>query len=379
MECPLINKYSLILARLIKRMHKTGSIPLIQKCQWPKNKKFAVCLSHDVDVVKFTLSDAASINKIIDFVRGKNPYWQFDKLIELEKKYNFKSSFFFCAGKRHNLDPNYSIRERRIINVIRLLKKRGNEVGMHASYLAYDNKEMMKSEKMELSKLVGNKIGTRTHFLRFKVPGTFVLEDKLDFYYDSSLGYSTNTGYRSGFCWAYNPYAIGSEKELRIFELPLSIMDGALFCEHKTANGAFRSLKGIFHNIEEFNGVIVIDWHQRVFNEKYFRGWSAVYQRCLEYFKKKDAFVGTASGIIDWTKNRNSTSIFRTDGKILKFRLNSKTGVKDFALRILFAGNMKLKVYNSNNCQISKNKNDFIITFKQINKNQNITLGLVRS
>ena len=353
---------------------------MIQKCHWPKNKKFAVCLSHDVDIVSFIKSDFFSFSKIADIIKGRNPYWQFDKIIELEKNYGFNSTFFFCTGKKHKFDPNYSIKERRIINVLKLLKKEVNVVGMHTSYLAFDNKEMMKPEKMELSRLVGNKIGARTHFLRFKVPDTLVLEDKLGFYYDSSLGYSTNTGYRSGFCWAYNTYAIGSEKELSIFELPLSIMDGALFCEYKTANDAFRSLKRIFYNIEKFNGVIVMNWHQRVFNERYFIGWSAVYQKCLEYFKKKGAFVGTAGSITDWTKNRNSISLSRrTDGNILKFRLNSKTEVKDFALRILFAGNMKLKVNNYKNYRVVKDKKDFIIIFKKINMDQNIILELVKS
>jgi len=306
---PFVNKHAAALDRIIKKLYRLSNEPLIQKCHWPENKEFAACLSHDVDIVKFTKSDVFSIGKAMDFIKGRNPYWQFERVSELEKKYGFSSTFFFCTGKRHNFDPNYSIREKKITNIIRLLIKNGHEIGLHPGYLSYDSNKMMDTKKRELSSIVGGRIAVRTHFLRFKVPETWILEDKSGFYCDSSLGYSSHIGYRSGFCWPYKPYAIGPEEELLLFELPLSVMDSALFEESKTPGNSLKSLKKMFRNVRKYNGLIVMNWHQRVFNEKYFHGWAFVYKKCLEYFKDNKAFVGTAREIVDWAIRRNSISV----------------------------------------------------------------------
>ena len=352
---------------------------MIQKCQWPENKKFAVCLSHDVDNVKLIKPDFFSINKIADFIKGKNPYWQFHKVVELEGKYNFKSTFFFCTGKRHRLDPNYHIKEKKIIDIIRFLMREGNEIGLHLSYLSYNNIKMIESEKRELINLIGGKIGARTHFLRFSLPETMVLEDKLGFYYGSSLGYSDAVGYRSGFCWPYHPYAIGYEKRLDIFELPLSVMDGALFGEMRTADNALGCLKDMFNRIEEYNGVVVMDWHQNVFNEEYFSSWGYVYERCLDYFQKKGAFVGTAISILEWIDKRSSVVISTTISKNMwRFRLSTNADVEDFALKIAYTKNSKLKINNIKDYKIIKDKDGFAVIFKKIKKGQNIMVDLLR-
>lgn len=377
---PIVNKYAIALDKLIKVLYKESNIPLMQKCQWPKNKKFAVCLSHDVDNVKFIKSDFFSINKITDFIKGKNPYWQFHKVVELEGKYNFKSTFFFCTGKRHRLDPNYHIKEKKIRDIIKFLINKENEVGLHLSYLSYNNIKMIESEKRELINLTGGKIGARTHFIRFSMPKTLVLEEKSGFYYDSSFCYPDAIGYRSGFCWPYMPYAIGYEKRLDIFELPLSVMDGALFGESKTVDNALSSLKKMFHNIEKYNGLIVMDWHQNVFNKKYFMGWSYVYDRCLNYFHKKEAFVGTARSILEWIGKRNSVVISRTISKnIWRFRLSTNTDVEDFALKISYTKNSKLKINNIKDYEIIKDKDGFVVKFKKIKKKRNITIDLLNT
>ena len=376
---PTVNKHALALDKLIKGFFRLSDEPLIWKCHWPENKRFAACLTHDVDIVKFTKSDIFSISKITDYILGRNPYWQFDRVIELEKRHNFSSTFFFCTGKRHDFDPNYSINEEKIVNVIRLLMKRGHEISLHLSYLSYGSNEMMMAEKRELSSVVQGKIGVRTHFLRFKVPDTWILEDKLGFYYDSSLGYSNRIGYRSGFCWPYNPYAIGAEEELGLFELPLSVMDSALFEESKTSANSLKSLKKMLKNVIKSGGVAVMNWHQRVFNEKYFHGWSFVYGKCLEYFEKNGAFVGSARDIIGWVVKRNSISISEMQSKnTLKLVLDSKADADGFALRIICGKSSRLKVHKHKNLNIARDKEGFIVIFNKLRKDHPVSLELTR-
>ena len=68
--------------------------------KWPGNKKFAVCLSHDGDVVfKYnligTLKEIKNNPKevlpiLYKFITKNNPYWQFDNIIKLEEIYGFR-------------------------------------------------------------------------------------------------------------------------------------------------------------------------------------------------------------------------------------------------------------------------------------------------
>ena len=374
---PIVNEYAIILDKLIKKLHYNDKIPLVQKCSWPENKKFAVCLTHDVDVVKFVLSDFAKAGKIVDFIKGENPYWQFDKIVELEKNFNFKSTFFFCPGKKHRLDPNYSIKDRKILDLIKQLIKDGKEIGVHLSYLSYNDKSMMLHEKNEVYGLAGKKIGARTHFLRFDVPKTWILEDEIGLYYDSSLGYPGHTGYRSGFCWPYHPYIAGHEKELDIFELPLSVMDSTLFAESRTEENAMKLLQGLFDNIEKYNGLVVMNWHQRVFNEKYFIGWASVYKKCLEYFKAKEVFASSAENVLNWIANRDLLDISETiDSNILKIKLNPRAKVNGFALKLENVEKSKLKIAGTGDYSIKEQNNCINIIFGKIGKNSTVILEI---
>jgi hypothetical protein len=88
-----------------------------KKRNWWGDKKFAACLTHDVDHVqtfkniKEILSLTANlvlkhrkfkmaICKMILYIKykiyyKKDPIWTFDYIIDLEKSYEFKSSFYF--------------------------------------------------------------------------------------------------------------------------------------------------------------------------------------------------------------------------------------------------------------------------------------------
>ncbi len=80
--------------------------------EYPDGKKFAVCLTHDIDVIypekiymiigtakafaKGNLTDAIK-TPFCRICKKFNPYWNFREIIELEAKYNAKSSFYFLA------------------------------------------------------------------------------------------------------------------------------------------------------------------------------------------------------------------------------------------------------------------------------------------
>ena len=128
-----------------------------------------VALSHDVDRVKksyqyFTSSLKKSIRFDITGLQyelksffGREPYWNFDKIINIEEKYSVKSTFFFLDEsiefKLFNIKNwklslgRYSIENPEIISIIKQLDKNGWEIGLHGSYNSYKDFGLLKSEK----------------------------------------------------------------------------------------------------------------------------------------------------------------------------------------------------------------------------------------
>ena len=142
------------------------------KTRWPQGKKFAVCITHDVDRVKKTyqyftrfvrfLSHFQILGAINEIQNGfllfknikKNPYWGFERIIEIENKYNVKSTFFFLneSGKVDLFHPKdwklylgrYSINDPEIVKIIISLASNGWEIGLHGSYNSFLNKNLLK-------------------------------------------------------------------------------------------------------------------------------------------------------------------------------------------------------------------------------------------
>ena len=98
-------------------------MPFVSKSPWPDAKKFAVCLTHDVDEVRKTYQwvtrpvrcirkgDLDGLkNQLLSLfqkIRGNEPYWTFNEIAAIEKHFNAKSTFFFLkeSGKSSLFSP----------------------------------------------------------------------------------------------------------------------------------------------------------------------------------------------------------------------------------------------------------------------------------
>ena len=169
------------------------------KPEYPEDKKFAVCLTHDIDFVAFSRSEV--IRQLISrqpqnalkmFLYNKNAKWNprcnFGDIMTLEEKYGAKSSFYFMALDNESFDFNYKIED--LFPELGIIGDKGWEVGLHGGYEAYDDLNKIRIEKKRLERVLGKKVsGYRNHYLRFKIPDTWELLNKAGFKYDTTLGY----------------------------------------------------------------------------------------------------------------------------------------------------------------------------------------------
>ena len=381
------------LSDYIIKLHLSQNFPLIQKCYWPEGKTFAGCLTHDVDApFKYNLLGSLieikkSIKCLFNFdIKGflkvqmgmlkylisrQDPYFQFENWINLEGKLGFKSSFYFCSKRRHKLDPYYDIKK--LKHVMETLSKKGFEVGLHGSYTSYTDKNKLLEEIQIIEKLSKKKIlGGRQHFLNFSFPVTWTAQAGAGLQYDSTLGYNNNIGSKNGLYFPFNIQI--KNKDSGLVEIPMIIMDGALF-SLKIKNH-WEITEEFFDRVRELNGLLTINWHDRVFHDEDFPGWGDAYIHILSYFKDNGAYVDTADNIAKWHTERESLDIYckYENPKKVSFIFRSKKNIDK--TYIYLHSNNNTKIHTSISHKIIKNPNRIIIKLFNIRKNIQYSLSV---
>jgi peptidoglycan/xylan/chitin deacetylase (PgdA/CDA1 family) len=287
--------------------------------EYPDNKQFAVCLTHDVDHIcppwDHTLLSSLACVRDLDHeglkkqvfwrVKGekKSPYNNFKEILELEEKYGATSSFYFLATKTDIRRLRYTIED--FNDELGQITDSGGEVGLHGGYYAYNDPDMIRLEKARLEKVLGRKVsGYRNHYLRFQVPDSWVYLSEAGFEYDSTLGYNERVGFKNGMCHPFRPYNLNTGQEINILELPLTIMDGTLFDRGTSYQEGWELAKRLIDTVASCSGVLTLNWHSNSFNCPFRAAWPGMYEEILKYCHTKNAWMTHGKNIRDWWKVR---------------------------------------------------------------------------
>lgn len=282
------------------------------KPEYPDGKKFAVCLTHDIDVIKES-NFRYALNSFRAVTRGhirealrypayainkkSHPFWNFREIMKLEEKYGATSSFYFLA-----LEPgeqNYAYDLQSLRDDIRYIDARGWEVGLHGGHRSYNNYEDLFKKKEKLESVLGKRIiGYRNHYLRFRTPETWELLSKAGFKYDTTFGYNDCAGFRNGMCHPFRPINLKTGKEIDIVEIPLTIMDCTLLRDYMRLdfNGSWEVTKKLIDSVAKYNGVITILWHNTYMLDENLD----FYKKILKYCYEKDAWMASGKDMIEW-------------------------------------------------------------------------------
>ncbi|MEM6807180.1 MAG: hypothetical protein AAF696_37610, partial [Bacteroidota bacterium] len=116
--------------------------------QFPENRSFAVCLSHDVDDLIIKPSKKNLAKQLLSFKLkntlteiGRNFSRKIDPLLDLrwvldiEAQHDIKATYYFLSVEQDNVeDHNYDLDE--VKSYFKTIQDMGSEVGLHGSKLA---------------------------------------------------------------------------------------------------------------------------------------------------------------------------------------------------------------------------------------------------
>jgi len=300
---PFVDIYEEMLFDSLREYKKDRGILLEKKPFWPNGKKFALCLTHDIDEIRKTYQyftrpiihlkrkeAGRSLNHVTSFFSDKanrrNPYWTFPEMLSTEEKLGVRSTSYFLqeSGEVKLHKPStFKLKARKYLfnnpavsDVIKAMCDGGWEVGLHGSYYSYKDPLKISSEKRDLKAVLGSEpAGIRQHHLNMLFPKTWEYQQQAGLEYDTSLGFRDCNGFRWGTCFPFQPFNRDTHQKMDILELPLTVMDTTLFTREKEADSEILSL---IDAVEERGGLFTVLFHHTIFNGREYPGWTERYK-----------------------------------------------------------------------------------------------------
>jgi len=305
--------------------------------RWPLGKRAAACCGHDVDypeVVRwlepariFRRGGPGRASAVLGAVSGRRHHWHFESWIGLEESLRVRSAFYFVPRLGSLLryatgtpDPFYDVRSDRYRTVLKRLVDAGVEVGLHASYRAYESEHVLAAEKALLEEMCGRRItGNRHHYWHLdprQPESTLLLHEKVGLEYDSSLVHERYLGWRRGLCWPFFPFHQGERRELQVLQMSVAWVDDQLFGYRRDNPGdRLDLLRQLADETARQGGCLVVDVHDYVFDDVLFPGWAAAYRSLLEHLLSRSEFwLAKPCEVADWWIRRHARIVEASRG-----------------------------------------------------------------
>ena len=307
--------------------------------RWKGGAPFAVALSHDVDDVRLR-SLKQSIRLLIlarstgsyaarggltalgrtlgaRLGSGSDPYACFEQWRDEELSRGFRSTFFVFSRPHtaHEYDALYALEDRvpfdggfpRVEEMFRSLAGKGFEIGLHGSYESWTSEFMLERQRAKLGDAMGAPIrSTRQHFLRLDVQRTWDAQEHAGFTTDATLGYNEAVGFRAGIAAPFHPWDEARHRGRALLEVPLTLMDGALFrgLGQSEADARATTLAHL-EAVESCGGLAGLLWHPNAAAEKLFPGWWRCFIAAANHCAARGAWVTSVGEIAGWWSERS--------------------------------------------------------------------------
>jgi hypothetical protein len=334
---------------LLRELIVSQGVTLVEIPPFPAGHRFIVCLTHDVDhpCVRYHKFDRtmfgflyrAMIGSAVNFCRGRRSlgqvavnwkaafslplvfagiakdFWnQLDRYLELER--GLASTFFVIPVKDDpGVDANGRTNARRasryasadVADDLRKLLSANSEVAVHGID-AWRDSAKGRDERERVREITRTaETGIRMHWLYFDLGAPSTLENA-GFSYDSTAGYNETIGYRAGTTQVFKHLSVD-----RLLELPLHIMDTALFYPsymNLSDEQARTAMLPLVENATKLGGVLTINWHDRSLGPE--RLWGEVYVNLLRELRDRKPWFATATQAVSWFRKRRAASFART-------------------------------------------------------------------
>ncbi|MBK9271204.1 MAG: hypothetical protein IPM48_06375 [Saprospiraceae bacterium] len=195
----------------------------------------------------------------------KDPYDSYDEIEKLSNPF-VKIMFFVLAGGDSANDNNQSVD---IPDAKQLLKKLSlkHPIGLHPSYSSFLNADQLETEKNKLENAIDQRISSsRFHFLRMKLPESYVQLERNQITDDYSLGFAEQSGFKAGTVHSFLWYNLSEEKVTSLRIHPFVAMDRGYkdYLKYNSAE-ALNDMLHFYKICRRYGGDCHVIWHNSSF------------------------------------------------------------------------------------------------------------------
>lgn len=208
------------------------------------------------------------------------------------------SAVYWKASRFGPFDSGYDPRHDRIRSMIGWLREQGVENGVHPGYRTFRHPQELQAELHILRTVLGEEqLGGRQHYLRWCAE-TWTDWENCGLAYDSTVGYNDQVGFRAGTCIPYRPWLLSLDREARLLEIPLVVMDASLLDSMRLHGDELLSVvRRLIGKCRAVGGVFTFLCHNTTLRNPSFL---EQYEQILDMLTASDRFDWRSSLINEW-------------------------------------------------------------------------------
>lgn len=298
---------------------------------WPDGKRWAMAMSHDLDVVSLWPAYTAvravellgkgdvgrTVRVLVNAGLGVfgNPVWRAAQhILRVERERGVRSTWFVLAGTptfdtMRAGDLTYAPEAGLARRVIADVLAAGHEVGLHGSFATFVARDRFAEQRGRLASIAGAPAaGVRQHFLRMRPGESHVAMVDAGFTYDSTFGFSERNGFRLGVADVIPVWDHRGQRALAIDEVPFTWMDRAL-SKHRNiedpvvwVDDAFAIARAVRGVEGVWNGI----WHPNMDDALGFPGAPAAFRALVDGLVAEKPWSATLGEIVAWRRARRA-------------------------------------------------------------------------
>lgn len=207
------------------------------------------------------------------------------RLFREERERGIRGVYLFKSVlNRHVNDARDYLSYPFLDRILAEIRQNSAEMGYHSGYEAGSAPSQLRAEMGRLSNRAGAELRChRSHYLRYDPTVTFPQIEELGMTVDSSVAWAEVSGFRAQTSRPYPIFDIGTNRPLKVLEVPLAVMDTQLFGYQKFGpDEAISQSDEVLHTAKRHGGVIVWNFHHHIHDPIDAPGWGRLVESAYE-------------------------------------------------------------------------------------------------
>ncbi|MFL5617209.1 MAG: hypothetical protein ACJ79A_02305 [Gemmatimonadaceae bacterium] len=298
---------------------------------WPNGRRWAVSLTHDLDVVEwwpaFTalrLSELLRHGELARVARvaaaavastGRPVVWRaVADLLATEQRHDVRSTWFVLCDRptlatARAGDLTYRPDSKQTRRIFEALRAAGHEIGLHGSFATSDDHARFGAQRSLLRTIIGAEpSGVRQHYLRMRAATTPRGMAAAGFEYDSTYGFADRNGFRLGTADVLPLWDAERQQPVGIDEAPFVWMDRALskYQHVESPRAWIDDALALAERCRSVEGLWIGIWHPNLAPALGFPDAPEAYAHLVAELARADAHVAPLGELVTWRRARRS-------------------------------------------------------------------------